>query len=269
MYVFCLFIPFLSLFFVSRKELPFAESNQYKTSTGCLAVNVSHLEVNNSTNINDIILCFSGLIENRITFHLIKEMVWSTEERTFCVTLYLETKSLKTVQMRYCRSFNFINFPYKFHITCWVKKFKDTGTLITFTKKGQKWTSGRKLTARSPENVDAVRDSVGRSPKKSLWRCSQELGLSRSSAHRILKNDLQLYPYRIQIKQTLTQNDMAKRVEMCQWFESKIEKNQIFFRMCGSLMKPTSLYQAMSTARTLCSRNLKHQMKSFRDHCTL
>ena len=193
-------------------------------------VNVLHLKANNSTSINDIILCFSGLIENRITFHLIKEMVWSIEERTFCVTLYLETKSLKTVQVRYCRSFNFNNFSHKFQITHWVKTFKDTGTLITSTKKGQKSRSGRKLTARSPENVDAVRDSVGWRPKKSLRRCSQELGPSRSSVHRILKNDLQLYPYRIQIKQTLTQNDMAKRVEMCQWFESKIEENPEFLQ---------------------------------------
>ena len=55
---------------------------------------------------------------------------------------------------------------------------------------------------------------------------------------------------------------MAKRVVMRQWFESKIEKNPDFFQN-------VSLYQAMSTARTLRSGNLKHQMKSFRDHCTL
>ena len=107
---------------------------------------------------------------------------------------------------------------HKFQITCWVKKFKDTGTLIKSTKKRQKSTSGRKLTARSPENVDAVKDSVGWSPKKSLLRRCQELGFSRSSIHRILKNDLQLYPYRIQIKQTLTQNHMTTCVEVCQWF---------------------------------------------------
>ena len=45
----------------------------------CLIINVSHLEVNNSANIIGIILCFLGLIENRITFQLIKEMAWSIE----------------------------------------------------------------------------------------------------------------------------------------------------------------------------------------------
>ena len=51
--------------------------------------------------------------------------------------------------------------------------------------------------------------------------------------------------------------------------KARLKKIQIFFKMCGSVMKPTSLYQAMSTARTLCSGDLKYQMKSFRDHCTL
>ena len=33
--------------------------------------------------------------------------------------------------------------------------------------------------------------------------------------------------------------------------KARLKKIQIFFKMCGSVMKPTSLYQAMSTARTL------------------
>ena len=222
--------------FASKNQLPGFYINEtlvengLNNNTGCLVINVSHLEVNNSANINGIILCFSGLIENRTTFHLIKEMAWSIEEKSFCVTLYLETKSLKTVQARHRRKFIFNNFPHKFQITRWVKKFKDTGTLMKSTKKGQKSTSGRKLTARPPESVDAVRNRVVRNPKKSLRKRSQELSLSRSSVHRILKNDLQLYPYRIQIKQTPTQNDMAKRVQISQWFESKTEENPNFLQ---------------------------------------
>ena len=58
--------------------------------------------------------------------------------------------------------------------------------------------SSRKLTARWPDDVDVVRDSVRWSPKKSIQRHSQKLGLSCTSLQRILK-DFQLYPYRIQI----------------------------------------------------------------------
>ena len=71
-------------------------------------------------------------------------MACSIEEKTFCVTLYLETKSLKTAQAGYSRTFNFNNFLHKLQITPWVKKFKDTGTLLKSAKKGQKSTSGKK-----------------------------------------------------------------------------------------------------------------------------
>ena len=140
------------------------------------------------------------------------------------VNLYQQTLFLNTVQAIYHKRFNFNNFPHKFQITHWLNKFKETGTLIKSTKKGQLPANGRNVTARLPENVDAVWDSVPRILEKSIRRCSQELGLSCSSFHRISKNDFQLYPCRIQIKQTLTQNEMAKHVEMCWCFESKIEE---------------------------------------------
>ena len=39
-----------------------------------------------------------------------------------------------------------------------------------------------------------------------------------------------MYPYRIQIKLTLTQNDIAKCAEMCRWFVSKIEEMPDFLQ---------------------------------------
>ena len=45
---------------------------------------------------------------------------------------------------------------------------------------GKNLKSGRELTVRCLDNVDALRDSVGRSLEKSHWRRSQELDLSRA-----------------------------------------------------------------------------------------
>lgn len=42
----------------------------------------------------------------------------------------------------------------------------------------------------------------------------QELGINHEPIRRILVKDLQLYPYRIQIKQKLAQVDMEKQVAM-------------------------------------------------------
>ena len=66
----------------------------------------------------------------------------------------------------------------------------------------------RKLTTRCPDNVDAVRDSVGRSPKKCPRGRSQELGFSGALSQRILKKDLYPCPYRIQNRHELTPTDI-------------------------------------------------------------
>ena len=50
----------------------------------------------------------------------------------------------------------------------------------------------------------------------------------RESLRRILKSDLHLYPYQIQIKQKLTEADLAKRVAICEWFCDTIEVNPDF-----------------------------------------
>jgi len=85
--------------------------------------------------------------------------------------------------------------------------------------------SGRPKSSRTPHNLAAVRDSVDHihSPSKSVRRQSQELGINRESARRILIADLHMYPCRIQIKQKLTPDDMRKRVIMWQWFCHKID----------------------------------------------
>ena len=51
-----------------------------------------------------------------------------------------------------------------------------------------------------------------------MRRRSQELVINRESVRTTLIADFHMYPYRIQIKQKLTPDDMRKRVIMCQWF---------------------------------------------------
>ena len=71
------------------------------------------------------------------------------------------------------------NYPQKSQIYHWVHKFQATGSENNL-KKAENPRSGRKLTARCSDNVDAVKDSVARSPKKFLQKCTQELGLSHA-----------------------------------------------------------------------------------------
>ena len=150
-------------------------------------------------------------------------MSWSTKEKTFCLEAYFANKSYTVVQANFRRHFRCHQAPSKSSIFDWVQKFREHGTVQNLNSKGLRDTySGRRVSARTERNIDAVQDS-GRSPKKSLRRRSQELGISRESLRRILKSDLNLYPYQIQIKQKLTQADMEKRVTMCRWFCDTME----------------------------------------------
>ena len=135
------------------------------------------------------------------------KMTFTDEEKIFCLTLYLESKWYKSVQAKFRRKFSFNTFPTKSGIHQWISKFKATGTVLSINKKAAATTSGRKTTSRTLGNIEALRTSVGRSPKKSIRRRSQELGISYASVQRIFNVDLRLYPYRIQIKYNLTPGD--------------------------------------------------------------
>ena len=50
--------------------------------------------------------------------------------------------------------------------------------------------------------------------------------MSRMSAVRILKVDLNLFSFRIQIKHQLTANNEKTRVDMCNWFNNKMKEIQ-------------------------------------------
>ena len=146
------------------------------------------------------------------------------EEKAFCVEAYFETKSIVAVQAQFRRRYQCRQCPRHKRIYEWIKKFRTHGTILNLNAKGNREThSGRPKTSRTQENIAAARDSVVRSPSKSLRRRSQELGIDRESVRRILITDLHLYPYQIQIKHKLTPDDMRKRVTMCEWFCGKID----------------------------------------------
>ena len=196
-------------------------------------------------------------------------MSWSTKQKTFCVEAYFANKSYTVVQANFRREFRCRNAPSKSRIFEWVKKFREHGTVQNLNSKGITDTySGRKVSARTERNIDAVRNSVGHSPKKLLRRRSQELGISRESLRRVLKADLHLYPYQIQIKQKLTEADIAKRITMCEWFCDTIEDNPDFLDHVCFLMKRTFCCQDMSVAKIMFTGAQHLRRKSYKDRYT-
>ena len=81
---------------------------------------------------------------------------------------------------------------------------------------------------RIAELVKSVRESLQQSPKRSVRKRSQSLGMSRETCRRVLVNDIRAYPYRIQ---TLTASEKKQRSAMSVKILEKIEKTPSFLNL--------------------------------------
>ena len=77
---------------------------------------------------------------------------------------YFEKTSYKYSITKFRETYDHNNFPSKTDIYRWKKTFETMGTINNMRMKSTQSKTGRNLSARSPDDVSAVRDSVGRSP---------------------------------------------------------------------------------------------------------
>ena len=90
-------------------------------------------------------------------------------------------------------------------VTIWktFKKWKEYGS-VQNQNKGK---SGRKKTARTPQNIQRVRESIENNPNERIRPLAAKLQLKKSSLRTILVKDLKLFPYKDQITQQLYPGD--------------------------------------------------------------
>jgi len=86
---------------------------------------------------------------------------------------------------------------------------------------------GPAQTVRTPENIEAVRNALEQSPRRSAVRHAQALRLSDTTVRRILHQDLNFHPYKLMLVQELNQQDFGRRTTfaetMLQMFEEDHE----------------------------------------------
>ena len=120
----------------------------------------------------------------------------------------------------------------KSRIQNWVDHFEKYGTVenLNAASENHPSHSGRpkKQTA---ELVESVRESLQQSPKRSVRKQSQSLGMSRETCRRVLVNDIRVYPYRTQTLQTLTASDKKQRSAMAVKMFEKIKETPSFFNL--------------------------------------
>jgi len=190
---------------------------------------------------------------------------WVGSQRAFAVKAYYKNSdSLTTARREFRRHYNLgrhERVPSCKAIKTWVKNFEETGSAL------KKKPLGAKRTQRTPQNIEAVRTSFEKSPRRSVRKQAAALDLRRTTVCRILHNDLNFQPYKIQIVQELKPTDYMARLEFCKKMMEKINGNPNFidsllmsdeahFHINGYVNKQNSRYWSFQNPRDLHERPL-------------
>ena len=102
------------------------------------------------------------------------------------------------------------------------RKAAETGTLEDEVRSGRPRLSG------SRENLDRLHQSLVEDPHLSVRARARETGIPRESVRRLLRNDLQAYPFRPKILQLLSEEDKAMRLVFCDEMSTILENDATF-----------------------------------------
>ncbi len=89
------------------------------------------------------------------------------------------------------------------------RKFLEFGTVLDSPRSGRPKISDDKATGR-------IREILEENPGSTLTSISKETGVSRSTISRRIKTEIGMFPYKIQIHQSLEEDDFDKRVELAE-----------------------------------------------------
>ena len=174
-----------------------------------------------------------------------KQQKWSQKLRAEIIEIYFKNGSSITSTLRCWRTRHrsverkFVASPSIKTVHRWINEFRN-GSLNNRNR------TGRPKDKRLQENIENVAEHVNESSGKSLKRRSSELKISKTSIWRIMKLDLKLHPYKIQITQKLNPQDSVSRLDyartMLEIFQNDEYKNLIFsdeahFHLCGYVNK--------------------------------
>ena len=150
--------------------------------------------------------------------------MWTVHQKAQFVLWYAELKSVVTVQ-RKCRSLHTGEKPPTDKaLNRWMNQFKETGTF------GKQKSTGWPRTSEEDVELERIRQSCIRSPKKSTARRSVTLGIPKSTIQNVLQKRLRLHAYKIQLKQEIKPDDRPKCVEFATFTLNTIDEDKTFLQ---------------------------------------
>lgn len=147
------------------------------------------------------------------------------EQRTKLIELYFENqRSIILTQRAYRRHFHVRHCPHQTTILRLVARFRQNYSVCDRPR------TGRRRSVRTPENIERVRDSINDNPETSTRRRAAQLGMNRRSLQRILRTDLKLFPYKLQLVQRVSPADAQARLRYAVRFQNLAREQQDFLQ---------------------------------------
>ena len=89
--------------------------------------------------------------------------------------------------------------------------------------------SGGHQPARTPDNVERVREAFIRSPRRSARKHAAALGMSDRTVRRILRQNLNFHPYKMVVTQELSERDINARQNACELLRENLPHDSLVF----------------------------------------
>lgn len=143
------------------------------------------------------------------------------DKRKAIARLYLEGKSISEITWL----LKSLKVP-RSTVGWTVKRFKETRDIKNKKRPGQK------PTVRTANLIRNTRAKIYRNPHRSISKMAREAQVSRTTMHRIVRDDLKMYPYRFQKRQLLSAGSKEKRLArskiLMAWFKSVTQVSVIY-----------------------------------------
>ncbi|GBM21266.1 hypothetical protein AVEN_149856-1 [Araneus ventricosus] len=154
---------------------------------------------------------------------------YSVPERIFIVrTYYSNNNSPIVTQRKFATEFKLkTTGPSASTINRLIQKFERTGSVCD----DMFGNVGRPLSVKTPEKIERRSQVFERSPRTSIRKAAQQVGIKRESVRQIAVADLQLFPYKIQIHQRLSQRSVEQRLEFANTIVEMIDSDQFDVNM--------------------------------------
>ncbi|PNF19921.1 hypothetical protein B7P43_G11719 [Cryptotermes secundus] len=144
------------------------------------------------------------------------------QEKAYCLLPFEVPKSIVTLRREFRVRFQ-KEVTHENNIRRWYRQFVVSGCLC----KGK--SSGRPRVPRA--DVERVRETYQRSPKKSLRRESRELQMPTTTLWSVLRKRILMKPYKLQLLQALKPQDKVARTHFAEDIQEKMEDDGFVERL--------------------------------------